>query len=150
MVVVDASVWVSRLFAGDPFHAVSRRWMEESVRHGQDLASPLILLPEVSGALARRTGKSEIGYRAIHNLVQFTALRLVPLRASQIKQAADLAADLLLRGADALYVAVAWQLGVPLVTWDLEQLQRAKGLIPIWTPEEALNSLTQRPPSSAA
>lgn len=150
MVVVDASVWVSRLFAGDPFHAVSRRWVEESVRHGQVLTSPLILLPEVSGALARRTGKSEIGQRAMHTLLQLTALRLVPLHASLIRQTTDLAANLLLRGADALYVAVAWQLGVPLVTWDQEQLHRAKDLIPVWTPAEALNSLTRRPPSSAA
>jgi predicted nucleic acid-binding protein len=42
-----------------------------------------------------------------------------------------------LRGADAVYVALARRLGMPLVTWDAEQRERAKPVVRVVTPEEA-------------
>jgi predicted nucleic acid-binding protein len=39
-----------------------------------------------------------------------------------------------MRGADAIYAAVARRLRIPLVTWDAEQQQRAGTLIPTYTP----------------
>jgi predicted nucleic acid-binding protein len=138
MVVVDASVWVSRLFAEDRFHIVSRRWMQEAVSKGTLLASPGILLPEVSGALARRTGDSALAHQSVQSLLRFPALRLISMRSNLVERAAELAADLRLRGADALYVAVAWQLRIPLVTWDQEHTVRVRGMISVWTPGEAL------------
>jgi len=44
-------------------------------------------------------------------------------------QAALIAADLGLRGADAIYVALAERLGCPLVTWDVEMIRKTKGVI---------------------
>ncbi len=52
--------------------------------------------------------------------------------------AAKVAANLRLRGADAFYVAAASRLDIPLVTWDQEQMERARGLVNVITPEEAL------------
>jgi predicted nucleic acid-binding protein len=40
-----------------------------------------------------------------------------------------MAADLGLRGADAIYVALAHQLNVPFVTWDQEQLDRTSSAV---------------------
>ena len=48
---------------------------------------------------------------------------------------ADLAVRLRMRGADAISVAVAAHLKIPLVTLDAEQRDRAKGLIEVRTPE---------------
>jgi len=48
--------------------------------------------------------------------------------------AAQLAADHALRGADAVYVAAALRLGLPLVTLDGEQLQRAEAVISTLSP----------------
>jgi len=44
------------------------------------------------------------------------------------------AANLRLRGADALYVAVAARLGVPLVTFDQELASRAALAVDVITP----------------
>ena len=52
--------------------------------------------------------------------------------------AAELASELRLRGADAVYVAMTHRLGVPLVTWDREQLERAAVRIEARTPDELL------------
>jgi predicted nucleic acid-binding protein len=46
------------------------------------------------------------------------------------------AVRLLLRGTDAVYVALAQQLKMPLVTWDLEQHDRSQSVITALTPEE--------------
>jgi predicted nucleic acid-binding protein len=50
------------------------------------------------------------------------------------RASAELAVRLRLRGADAVYVAVAAHLKIPLVTLDTEQRERAKGLIEVKTP----------------
>jgi predicted nucleic acid-binding protein len=49
--------------------------------------------------------------------------------------AADLAANQRLRGADAMYVAIAQGLKIPLVSWDQEQVARASGAITAYMPD---------------
>jgi predicted nucleic acid-binding protein len=66
--------------------------------------------------------------------LRLPGLRLVPVGAELGRQAARLAADLRLRGANAVYVAVAARLDIPLVTWDGEQLARAGGRVRVTTP----------------
>ncbi|HEV8260717.1 MAG TPA: hypothetical protein VGQ19_08175 [Burkholderiales bacterium] len=49
-----------------------------------------------------------------------------------------IAAQYFLRGADAVYAALARQLGTPLVTWDKELLERAAAVVPTFTPADRL------------
>ena len=136
MRVVDASVWVSRLVPQDVHHSASRRYLEERATAGDLLVAPVLLLAEVAGAIARRTGAPEPGRRALEGLLRFPGLRLVTVDRHLGQEMARLAANLQLRGADAAYVAVAIRLGLPLVTWDREQALRAASRIPVLTPEE--------------
>ncbi len=138
MRVVDASVWVSRLVPQDAHHGASRRWLEARGAAGDLLVAPVLLLAEVAGAVARRTGAPELGHRAVEGLLRFPNLRLVSLDRRLGREMGRLAADLRLRGADAAYVAVAAHLGLPLVTWDQEQALRAASHIPVRTPEQDL------------
>jgi predicted nucleic acid-binding protein len=55
MVVVDASVWVARLVPLDGYHQAARDWMAAQRAENVLLISPALLLPEVGGAIARRT-----------------------------------------------------------------------------------------------
>jgi len=134
MTVVDASVWVSRLVPQDVHHVQSRSWLEQYTADGNLLVAPVILLPEVAGAVARRTGLSELGQQAIQAILRIPGLRLVTLDSRLGLEAARLAADLRLRGADAVYVAVAHRLRLPLITWDEEQRLRAATAIVVRTP----------------
>ncbi|MBI2940706.1 MAG: hypothetical protein HYY04_09750 [Chloroflexi bacterium] len=61
-------------------------------------------------------------------------VRWVALTGDVCDHAAGLAATLRLRGADAIYVALADRLKLPLVTWDQEQLTRARPLVATRTP----------------
>ncbi|SNB60871.1 type II toxin-antitoxin system VapC family toxin [Thermoflexus hugenholtzii] len=133
--VVDASVWVSALVPSDVHHAASRRWLEARLREGMPLVAPVILLAEVGGAIARRTGDTRLGRQAIDMLLAFPTLRLTPIDDNLGGEAALLAARLRLRGVDAVYVATAVLVGAPLVTWDVEQRKRAVSVIQAHAPD---------------
>jgi predicted nucleic acid-binding protein len=123
--VVDASVWVSRLVPVDAHHRASVAWFEAR-EEGDLLLAPALMPPEVAGALSRRTRDAALAWRAVRSLLRLPALRLAALDEELSERAARLAADLALRGADAVYAALAQALGVPLATLDREQRERAR------------------------
>jgi predicted nucleic acid-binding protein len=133
-VVVDASVWVSRLVSADVHHARTRRWFAREDRRGGLFVTPALALPELSGAIARRTGAAQLAEQAVRRVLALPGLRVAPLDADLAEHAATLAARLALRGADAIYVALAGRLGLPLVSWDREQRARAAGTIEVAAP----------------
>jgi predicted nucleic acid-binding protein len=136
MIVIDASVWVSRLMPADAFHEVSRGWMGEVVEAGEMLVAPIILLAEVAGAIARRTGDPRLGHQSVQQIRQVPTLQIIDIDHSLGDYAAQVASDLRLRGADATYVAVADRFDIPLVTWDQELLDRAGAVISVQMPEQ--------------
>lgn len=133
-VVVDASVWVSYLLPQDSHHAASEAWLDGYISGGGKVAAPMLLLVEIAGAVARRTGDITLARQTITTLANLPELSLVELDRSLSLTAANLAATLALRGADTLYVAVAQVLKAPLITWDHEQLTRTGQLIQTRTP----------------
>jgi len=135
--VVDASVWVSRFWGLDAFHDTSRVWLEQASVNDQPLAAPTIMPAEVSGAIARRTGDTELGYQIVQQILQLPTLQLITVNATLGQLAAQIASSYRLRGADAVYVAVAIQLQLPLITWDREQASRVAGFISAYTPDQA-------------
>jgi len=134
MRVVDASVWVGRLVPQDVHYEASRRWLAGYVARGGRLLSPILLLSEVAGAVSRRTGDAELDERAVEHVLRVPNLGLVPTDPKLGRMAAQLAADLGLKGADAIYVALAHHLQAPLVTWSRQQQERASTLIVVYTP----------------
>jgi predicted nucleic acid-binding protein len=56
-------------------------------------------------------------------------MHLLPLDQELVDEAAGLAAQFSLKGMDSIYVAVAKRLGIPLVTFDKEQLTRPASII---------------------
>jgi predicted nucleic acid-binding protein len=127
--VVDASVWVSRLVSADVHHSISQKWLEAFVAGGGQCVAPVLLLAEVAGAISRRTTEPRLGQAALKLLLRMPALRIVNVERRLGMSAAQLAADLGLRGADAVYVALAQQLKVPLITWDQEQIDQTSSVI---------------------
>ena len=134
IVVVDASVWVSRLLTHDPNNARATAWVGRHARNGGILTAPTIIAVEVAAAVSRRTGNVTDAHAAANQLYALPFMRLAPIDQALILEATNLSADLGLRGADAIYVALAKQLGIPLLTFDVEQLTRPAGLIAIIQP----------------
>ena len=132
-IVVDASVWVSRLVPQDVFHPTVKTWMEEQRAEGVMFLSPALLLPEVGGAILRRTGEPQLAKNAIDRLARLPGLTLVDMDKPLVQNAALLAADPGLRGADSFYVAVAVRLDLPLVTLDADQKSKGSSVIVIYS-----------------
>jgi predicted nucleic acid-binding protein len=118
----------------DVHHAASRQWLEGRLSWQEMLVAPVLLLAEVAGAIARRTGQPMHAHRATSSLTRLSTLRLVAVTGRLGLASARLAADCRIPGTDATYVAVAHALHVPLVTWDRQQRERAARLVVTQTP----------------
>lgn len=124
-IVVDASVWVARMVSEDVFHEPVKAWMFTRLKEEDQFLAPSLLLAEIGGAISRRT-TSSLGLKAIEYVQNLPGLQLVEMEDSLLREAAQLAAELGLRGADSTYVAVAARLDLPLITLDIDQRERAK------------------------
>ena len=133
--VVDASVWVSWLNPQDSNHEASNTWITQFIATNGIFVAPTLLLIEVAAALSRRTGQAILARTTVENIRALSGLRLVPIDSSLVQAAIVIASDRRLRAGDTLYVAVAHLLGIPLVSWDKEQLQRASSIITTYSPE---------------
>jgi predicted nucleic acid-binding protein len=123
-IVVDASVWVARLVSQDVFYEPVKEWMSVRLQEDDQFLAPSLLLAEIGGAISRRTTPS-LGRKAIERVQKLPGLQLIEMENSLLLEAAHLAVELGLRGADSTYVAVAARLDLPLVTLDLDQRERA-------------------------
>lgn len=133
-VTIDASVWVSFLIPTDANYAASFSWIDSHTSAGGLVVAPSILLTEVAAAISRRLNRPHLALRLTASLQSLTFMRIVQMDATLISEATDIAANFGLRGADAIYVAVARQLGLTLLTWDREQLTRPASIISTATP----------------
>jgi len=127
--VVDSSVVVALFLAEDPGHDASRRWFESITLAGTQVAAPSLLLPEVAGSIRRVSGSIDRAMRAARSLVAQDVIRIEPLTNDLAARAAEIAAGVGLRGADAVYVAVAALLQFQLVTLDNQQFERGAAVV---------------------
>ncbi len=138
--IVDASVWVASVLDKDAHHRVSLAFMHRFVKEQQIATVPLLVWAEIAGAVARRTGDTERGMKVAELIAAKNWVRGVPLDAALASESMRLAARLRLRGADAVYVALAAACREPLLTLDAEMLERARGVAEALTPEQWLQT----------
>lgn len=136
--IVDASVWVASVLMEDARHEISLAFMHRFVTERQIATLPLLAWAEIAGAVARRTGDADRGLKAAGLVTAQAWVRGVPLDASLANESMRLAAKLRLRGADAIYVALAVTYREALITLDAEMLERARGVADVFTPEQWL------------
>lgn len=136
MVFLDASVWVSALFPNEHNHEAGLSWLNAWMSANLPISVPDLFAAEVASAVARRHRDPVSGLRTLADLRAEPTMDIIRLSQAAWRSAADFAAQYLIRGADAVYVALAEDLGVPLVTWDQELLNRASVAIDVRTPDQ--------------
>lgn len=134
MPIIDATVYVSLANESDRFHDRCLQWFESCLRRGHPIAAPSLLLIEVVASIRRLTGSAKLALRVGTELQEAKIIDLYPLTMARTHSAADLAAATGVRGADAVYLALAAELGVPLITLDRQHLQRGKGVVDVTKP----------------
>ena len=134
MPVIDASVYVALANDGDPYHDRCFQWFESSVREQPPPAAPGLLLVEVAASIRRLTGSTKLARRVLSELQEDELIELYPLTAARSETAAEIAASIGVRGADAVYLALASELGETLITLDRQQLERGKRMVDVTRP----------------
>lgn len=135
MTVVDASVFVAVYHPQDLYHQASLTWLQTHTIAGRPLVIPTLALAELAGAISRRTGDSQRGDLAVQELRALPRLYVLNIDEALGLHAASIAANLRLRGADAVYVAVADIHGIGVVSWDTEILERGGRLVTTSRPD---------------
>lgn len=110
-----------------------------AIQHGGDpVIVPTLLLPEIASAVARASHDNAGALQYANATAALPHLTLVSLTPTTARHAAELAAHHRVRGADAVYLAVARRYGTTLVSRDEEQRSRGSAVVTCLTPEEAL------------
>ena len=135
---VDASVFGNATAGDEAGHQASATFLSEAEARRLPLALPSLLLCELAGLIARRFDDPELATRSIDRLIRLRNVKLVELDSKRACEAARIASEHRLRGADAVYVAVAREHGATLVTHDREQLERATAWVEVASPEALL------------
>jgi predicted nucleic acid-binding protein len=137
---IDASVFVNAFNPHEDGHAQSLEILTTIQERGDPVIAPTLLLAEVASAVARASDDSTGALQYANATAALPHLTLVTLTPAMARQAAELAATHRLRGADAVYLAVARRYGTTLVSRDDEQRSRGSVVARCQTPEEALGA----------
>lgn len=128
MFIVDASVLVAMFKDGDAHHQNSREWFAKKARASEKIIAPVIALTEVAAAIARPTGDEKLASELLKQL-KISGIEFVDVTHQLSEKAAEIAIANRLRGCDSIYVALASEFKMTLVSLDNEHLQRTKSII---------------------
>jgi predicted nucleic acid-binding protein len=121
--ILDTSVIVAGVRAGEPGHAATRPRLVRVLTGADVLVMPAILPIEEASALARRGVDLQLIRRLVADL-RGTPHEVVALTAKRANAITDVALACKLRAADASYVWLAESRALPLYTLDDEMLSR--------------------------
>jgi predicted nucleic acid-binding protein len=141
MFTIDASVHINALNASEAGSAKSQLCLQRLVAMEQPFFSPTLLLVEVAAAIARVLDDADIALELTRGIQALPRQLWIPLDSAMAEMAAQLGSQARLRGADAVYAAVARRYGATLITRDQQQLDRLAMLVRVMTPEDVLADL---------
>jgi predicted nucleic acid-binding protein len=135
---LDASVVVAANRAAEPHHAASRQLLDAALHQAARFFCPTLLIPECAAAISRATRETVEAAGLVEDTRRMAHMRLISLDETLAVRGAEIAMNCRIRGADAVYVAVAELFGTTLITWDGEILERAPAVVPTMTPADWL------------
>jgi predicted nucleic acid-binding protein len=142
MLTIDASVWANSFDQREVGSEISRQLLDFIRAQAIPVTIPNLALIEVAASISR-TRNNPIQARIFAGLMNnLPNVRVLQIDDALAQRALLLAAEQSLRGADAIYAAVAIQEGCTLVSLDNEHLTRLVGIVEVRTPEDLLIELT--------
>jgi predicted nucleic acid-binding protein len=138
---LDASVHVSALNPHEAESGASQALLRLVRMRQIPLFCPTLLPVEVAAAIARGRDEADRAMAMAAFVHDWPNQTLVPLDDALADRATELAASQRLRGADAVYAAVAQQYGTTLITLDRQQLERVGSAVRTAGPAEVLDEI---------
>lgn len=143
MFTIDASVYVNSLKPYEANSSVSQAFLELIHNRGATIIEPTLMRVEVAAALARILPDPRLAVSMADAISALPGQVWRALDETLAEQSATLAAERRLRGADAVYAALALREGLTLVTLDRQQLERLSGVVATLTPADAISALME-------
>ena len=141
MYTLDASVHVNALNPHEAESVTSQALLRLVRQQRIPLFCPTLLPVEVAAVIARRRDDADHSATLAMLVRGWPNQTLVPLEGAVADRAINLAARLRLRGADAVYAAVAQQYGTTLITLDRQQLERLPPEVRTARPADVLGTI---------
>jgi len=134
MYCIDASVIVNSLMEKESYCSQSKAFLNMVQEKGIRTFLPEIVIPEITSGIFRATKDENFTFQFTKNLRSILNFSFD----SVDSRLADLASWVIcktgLKGADAIYVALAFDYNLELITLDKEQLEKAEKLIKVRRP----------------
>jgi len=137
-IVVDSSFFVSLFLKTDENHKTAIKIFEEFATKHKELLSPTLFFPEVVGTIKRRTDDMHFAQIIEETLGKWVEnlIGLKELTKERMLLSSEHAILYGLRGADAVFAALAAETKSELLTFDEEIRKKFKGKIKIFEIEE--------------
>lgn len=133
-ITIDASVFVNAFSPAEAGSDNSLEFIETTKRQDIPVILPVLVLPEISAAIARKQNNTALALSLVDELRLFSNLTFVAVDEILADLAVEISANRRLRGSDAVYAAVALRFGTELVTLDREQLERLPEIVAVRAP----------------
>lgn len=129
MFCVDASVIVNSLNSKEPHFARSQEFLNYVNKEKLKVFLPETALIEVASALFRATKDKKLTAETIKTIEQLPNFSFVSIDSALRNNSIEVIKMTGLKSADAIYIALAVEYGLTLITLDKEQLLRGEKLI---------------------
>jgi predicted nucleic acid-binding protein len=126
---LDSSVIIAAFRKQEGKHSECRSLVER-VKDGEFMAlEPYTVLVEVVAAVRRRTGDSDLASRVRNDLQDIETLNFLELTSIRARLASEIAEEIGVRGMDAIVIQVAREFNIPLISLDVDMIDRARPLV---------------------
>lgn len=141
MYTLDASVWVNGFDRKEPGAQIARRLLQLLADRRAPIIIPNLALVEIVGSVSRTHHRPAKALAFADSIAHLPHVTVVPLTAELTEVSAQLAARHALRGAGAVYAAVALNAQCVLISLDGEHLTRLRDVVRTLTPAAALEAI---------
>ena len=135
---LDSSVIVASLREQEEKHEVCKNLLRR-VKNGEFVAlEPYTVLVEVVAAIRRRTGSEHLAEMIKSGLENIDSITFLDLISSRANDAANIAKETGVRGMDAIVIQIAKEFGSPLISLDMEMIERSRFVVDILDVDDAV------------
>ncbi len=134
MFCIDASVIISAARGGEHFSDRSKAFLDMIRRDRLKAFLPEIAIAEVASGLFRATHNASFSTAFAQSLRTIPNFSFVAMDSHLTDRAVEVIGHTGLRSADALYVALAFDYGLTLITLDREQMRKSRDIVSVKEP----------------
>jgi predicted nucleic acid-binding protein len=136
LITLDSSVIIAALRRQEE-HYVAGRGLLESVYGGDYMAiEPYTVFVEVAAAIKRRTGSEKLSEKAARDFESADTISFFNLDSTRARLASGVAQKFSVRGMDASVIQIAKEFSTPLISLDVEILEKVKTFVKCKNPAE--------------